>query len=342
MVRHRVGDAVPARKEKKAMWIANRKLPTAPSWRRLRLTLTSSTKDNSSSRPRTRQQRNHFPRRGPLRTGQQLQWRVRAFCFRGVRRCCEYVVWFFSIHMFPVSLWCAFVIRQFDHLAALLSHYLLTHIPPLRNEARHKLTWNRHVKVIKTPRDDTVCQYRGIGAAPSKSAALGRRAQLKEQPANRQACHLAHTLPLWLGQKLVDIDLLRLSAEAVRRFGEAAVAVPDARRNKNETLLFPGSPCRGGTAAEDDGMEGTRRPGRKLARAWPKTFTQHPNTRKNLERLLDYIHARCSTGTGLAKKLRGVRVPLGDPIRTSALVTYRCGRCDIKSATNLRLHIASC
>ena len=123
-------------------------------------------------------------------------------------------------------------------IAAQLSHFLLTHIPPLRDEAGHMLVWNRHLKASLDKRQEKVYQYRRIGDRPSKTIPLSR--QTKSDP--KRAIYLSiFDLPQWLGQMMedyVDNHLPRLTAEAVRK-GQS-VAVPNARDGKNEMLMFPG------------------------------------------------------------------------------------------------------
>ena len=59
--------------------------------------------------------------------------------------------------------------------AALFGHYLLTHIPPLRDEAGHNLIYNRHLKICENNKGEGVYQHRRIGDRPSKNIPLPRR-----------------------------------------------------------------------------------------------------------------------------------------------------------------------
>ena len=61
--------------------------------------------------------------------------------------------------------------------AALLGHYLLTHITPLRDEAGSSLIWNRHLKVLENKKGEKVFQYRRIELAQQRQPRFPARSR---------------------------------------------------------------------------------------------------------------------------------------------------------------------
>ena len=102
--------------------------------------------------------------------------------------------------------------------AALVASFLLTHAPPLRDDAGCSLVWNRHLKMMNV-KGRKVFQYRKIGPSVNKTSGLGRRA-LKMGATDEPQFSIV-TLPPWLGDMVDDYvrtDLPRIAGEAFRKF----------------------------------------------------------------------------------------------------------------------------
>ena len=102
--------------------------------------------------------------------------------------------------------------------AALVASFLLTHVPPLRDDAGCSLVWNRHLKMMNV-KERKVFQYRKIGPNVTKTSGLGRRAL--KMGARDESQFSIVTLPPWLGDMVDDYvrtDLPRIAGEAFRKF----------------------------------------------------------------------------------------------------------------------------
>ena len=105
-----------------------------------------------------------------------------------------------------------------DTSCAALAHFLLTHVPPLRDEAGHHLVFNRHVKLMQNEAGESVFQYRRIGAGPTKTSTTSKRS--KASVPARHTHLLVHNLPSWLGGMLrdyMDKEWGILFSDAVRK-----------------------------------------------------------------------------------------------------------------------------